>query len=109
MAIGFYDTASKQPWKNGVMSLKSGELLETYDGLRIVGGWSKDSKSLVVVRDADHRSNLWLQPITGGEPRQLTNFENGQIRAFAISSDFRRIAVSRGNPSAEAVLISNFR
>ena len=108
MAVGFYDTAAKQPWKYGVMSLKSGELLErTYEGLRVVGGWTKDSKSLIVVRDAD-RSNLWLQPITGSEPRQLTNFENGQIRAFAISSDFRRIAVSRGNPSAEAVLISNF-
>jgi len=105
MAIGFYDIASKQPWKNGLMSLKSGELLKTYEGLRIVGGWTKDSKSLIVVRDADRRSNLWLQPITGGEPLQLTNFENGQIRAFAISPDFRRIAVSRGNPSSEAVLI----
>lgn len=108
MAIGFYDAASKQPWKNGVMSLESGELLKSYEGLRIVGGWTKDSKSLIVVRD-DDRTNLWLQPITGGEPRPLTNFENGQIRAFAISPDFRQIAVSRGNPSAEAVLISNFR
>jgi Tol biopolymer transport system component len=108
MCIGFYDTASRQPWKYGVMSLESGELLNTVEGLRIVGGWTEDSKSLIVVRDVDQRSNLWLQPIDGAEPRQLTKFDGGMIQSFAVSPDFKRIAISRGNPSAEAILISNF-
>ena len=108
MCVGFYDTASKQPWKNGVMSVESGELLKTFDSFRIVGGWTEDSKSLIVVRDADQRANLWLQPIDGSEPRQLTKFDGGMIRSFAVSPDFKQIAISRGNPSAEAILISNF-
>ena len=108
VCVGFYDAPSKQPWKNGVMSVESGELLKTFDSFRIVGGWTKDSKSLIVVRDVDQRSNLWLQPIDGGEPRQLTKFDGGMIRSFAVSPDFKQIAVSRGNPSAEAILISTF-
>ena len=106
MCVGFYDTSSKQPWKNGVMSVESGELLKTFDSFRIVGGWTEDSKSLIVVRDFDQRSNLWLQPIDGSEPRQLTKFERGMIRSFAVSPDFKQIAISRGYPSSEAILIS---
>jgi len=108
MCVGFYDTSSKQPWKNGVMSVESGELLKTFDSFRIVGGWTEDSKSLIVVRDFDQRSNLWLQPIDGSKPRQLTKFDGGMIRSFAVSPDFKQIAISRGNPSSEAILISNF-
>jgi Tol biopolymer transport system component/DNA-binding winged helix-turn-helix (wHTH) protein len=108
MCVGFYDTASKQPWKKGVMSVESGELLNTFDSFQRFGGWTEDSKSLIVVRDVDQRSNLWLQPIDGSEPRQLTKFEGGMIRSFAVSPDFKQIAISRGNPSAEAILISNF-
>ena len=108
MCVGFYDTPSKQPWKNGVMSVESGELLKTFDSFRIIGGWSEDSKSLIVVRDVDQRSNLWLQSIDGSEPRQLTKFDGGLIQSFAVSPDFKQIAISRGNPLAEAILISNF-
>jgi Tol biopolymer transport system component len=108
LVLGFYDITSSQPWKNGIMSLENGEMLKVLEeGFRFVGGWTADSRSLVVVRDKD-RSNLWLQPINGSEPRQLTKFDGGIVRSFAISPDFKRIAIARGNPSAEAVLITDF-
>jgi hypothetical protein len=107
MEIGFYDDTSTQPWKQGVMSLSNGEIIRVFDGIQVVQGWTEDSKSLIVLRDMN-RSNLWLQPIDGAEPRQLTKFDGGMIRSFAVSPDFKQIAISRGNPSAEAILISNF-
>lgn len=106
MAIGYYDERSAQPWKHGIMSLSTGEILHTFEGIQTVGGWTKDSKSLVVLPMVN-RSNLWLQPIEGSEMHQLTSFGDGIIRSFAISHDFRQIAVSRGTPTAEAVLISD--
>ena len=107
MLFGFYDGSSSQPWKNGVMSLENGEMLKVLDeGFRFVEGWTADSKSLIVVRDPDH-SNLWLQPINGGELQKITKFDGGQITNFAISPDFKRLAIVRGNPSAEAVLITD--
>ena len=88
------------------MSLESGEILISFDGLFSDEGWTADSKALLVVRDKD-RSNIWLQPIDGSKPRKLTNFEGGEIRNFAVSPDFRQIAISRGNPLFEAILIDN--
>ncbi len=107
MEIGFYDETSAQPWKRAVMSLSSGQIVRVFDGNQVVPGWTEDSKSLIVLRDIN-RSNLWLQPIDGGEPHQFTNFDGGMIRSFAVSPDFKQIAISRGNHSSEAILISNF-
>jgi hypothetical protein len=107
MVIGFYDDTSPQPWKHGVMSLSSGEIISVFDGIQVVEGWAKDSKSPIVLQYLN-RSNLWLQPVDGSEPRQLTKFDDGVIRSFAVSPDFKRLAISRGNFSAEAILISNF-
>lgn len=107
MEIGFYDDTSTQPWKHGVMSLSDGKIVRVFDGIQVVRGWTEDSKSLIALRDMN-RSNLWLQPIDGGEPRQLTKFDGGMIRNFAVSPDLKQIAISRGNPSSEAILLSNF-
>lgn len=89
------------------MSLSSGEIISVFDGIQVVEGWAKDSKSPIVLQYLN-RSNLWLQPVDGSEPRQLTKFDDGVIRSFAVSPDFKRLAISRGNFSAEAILISNF-
>ena len=107
MGIGFYDDTSAQPWKYGVLSLSNGEIMRVFDGIHVVEGWTEDSKSLIVLRDMN-RSNLWLQPIDGSEPRQLTKFDGGIIRSFACSPGCKEIAISRGDPSAEAILLSNF-
>jgi Tol biopolymer transport system component/DNA-binding winged helix-turn-helix (wHTH) protein len=107
MFLSFYDKNSQQPWKNGVMSLETGELLRVFeDSIYLVAGWTPDSKSVICV--LGNQSNLWRLPVDGGKPRQLTNFDGGLIRNFAVSPDFKQIAVSRGNPMSEAILISDF-
>jgi serine/threonine protein kinase/Tol biopolymer transport system component len=53
--------------------------------------------------------NLWVQPIAGGPRRALTHFSSQMIYSFAFSHDGKQIAISRGTPSSDAVLVSNFR
>jgi Tol biopolymer transport system component/DNA-binding winged helix-turn-helix (wHTH) protein len=108
IAYQFYDKDTAKPWKVGVLSAETGESLKTFDTLcfRHLTFWTADSKSIVYMKGES--ANLWQLPIDGGESRQVTNFESGRIYNFALSPDFKHTAVSRGNPSKEAVLITNF-
>jgi serine/threonine protein kinase len=54
-------------------------------------------------------SNLWLQDIAGGAPRRLTNFDHGDIYGFDWSPDGKSIAVVRGDPKVDVVMVRNFR
>jgi Tol biopolymer transport system component/DNA-binding winged helix-turn-helix (wHTH) protein len=107
MYFDCYDENSDQPWKHGVLSLESGKILKEFGFSEggFMEGWA-DSVSAIVERD--DRRNLWVQPIYGGKSRPLTDFDSGQIRNFAVSPDFKKIVLARGNPSAEAILITNF-
>ncbi|MGB7437285.1 MAG: hypothetical protein WBR26_07280 [Candidatus Acidiferrum sp.] len=57
----------------------------------------------------DGVGNVWLQPLQGGKPRQLTNFSSDRIYSFDWSPDGKQLVVARGNSSSDVVLISNFR
>lgn len=109
IVVGSYDKTSPQPWKNGIISVENGQMLkELKKSIRTFADITPDSEWIYVVRD-DDASNIWRYPINGGEMRQVTDFDGGVIRDFAISPDFTQIAISRGNPSAEAILITDFR
>jgi len=70
--------------------------------------WSPDSKNLILVHTENGASNLQLTPIGGGAPKLLTHFTSQQIFGFAFSRDGKRLAVSRGTVTRNAVLIRNF-
>lgn len=71
--------------------------------------WAADGRSFYFVDWADGVANLWQQDVSGGEPRQLTFFESGEIYAFDIASDGRRAALSRGQSTRDAVLVRDWR
>jgi Tol biopolymer transport system component len=50
-------------------------------------------------------SQIWLQPVDGAPPRQVTKFASDSIYSWAWSSDGKRLALSRGNTNSDAVLI----
>ncbi len=52
--------------------------------------------------------NLWLQPVTGGPPTQVTHFKRGGIFRLEWSPDGKRVATVRGAATSDAVKISNF-
>jgi eukaryotic-like serine/threonine-protein kinase len=71
--------------------------------------WSPSGKGLEFTLTRNGAGNLWEQPLTGGEPRQITNFTAGRIFSFAWSRDDKQLLLSRGNFSSDVILISNFQ
>jgi hypothetical protein len=63
----------------------------------------------LIYSDARTADNLWLQPLAGGPPRQLTHFKEDRIGYLDLSPDGKQIAVARGNAYNDVVLITNFR
>jgi serine/threonine protein kinase/Tol biopolymer transport system component len=71
--------------------------------------WTRDSKGLIFLDSRDGIGNLWLQPLAGDKPRQLTNFSSDRVYSFDWSADGKQLVVARGSSSSDIVLISNFR
>ena len=93
-----------------VKSWEGGEPLRVFDiAIAHSTRWSPDGRGLTYVETRDGVANLWLQPLDGGKPRQLTHFTSDNIFNYAWSRDGKQLAVVRGNWSSDVVLISNFR
>lgn len=71
--------------------------------------WSLDGKSLEYILTENGASNIWEQPLEGGKPRKLTTFSSGRIFDFHWSLDGKRLLLTRGEVSSDAVLISYLR
>jgi hypothetical protein len=53
--------------------------------------------------------NVWIQPLDGGPPWQLTKFTGQYIVDSARLPDGKRLAVSRRTDLADVVLIKGLR
>lgn len=96
-----------------VLSASDGSLVNSFDAIEqsdLSNGakWTPDSSGLVFISRRKNRSNLWVQPLTGDSPRQLTDFTGGEVYNFAFSLDGMRLFLARGYPSRDAVLIANY-
>src|SRR6185436_11310431 len=67
--------------------------------------WTPDGRGLTYIRTVGGVSNLWLQPVSGGEARQISNFGTHRIEAFDWSRDGKSIAVIRNLAMSDAVLV----
>ncbi len=76
-----------------------------YTGLR----WAPSGNALQYMLTRNGVTNLWEQPLTGKEPRQITNFSSGRIFDFAWSRDGKQLLLTRGNQSSDVILIRNFQ
>jgi len=71
--------------------------------------WSPSGKGLQVLFLRNGASNIWEQPLSGGPPHQITNFASDRINSFAWSRDGKQLFMTKGNTTADVILISNFR
>lgn len=82
-------------------------LLEPQDmPTRLLYRWMQDGQALAYVKTEAGISNIWLQPIDGSSPQQLTDFKSGLIFNFAFSNDGHGIAMARGQIANDLVLIN---
>jgi Tol biopolymer transport system component len=69
--------------------------------------FTPDGKSLAYLGDEHGVSNIWAVPLTGGPPKQITNFKSDLIFDFAFSRDGKSLALSRGQVSRDVVLLTD--
>ena len=69
--------------------------------------WTPDGQSLSYMGAPAFPSNVWLQPVSGGEPKKLTDFKSDIIYRHVWSRDGKQIALARGNEISDVVLIRN--
>jgi Tol biopolymer transport system component len=71
-------------------------------------GWFPDGR-IAYVDYLDGVANVWSAEQDGSDPRKLTHFDAGHIYAFAPSPDGQSVAIARGDPVSDLVLIRDFR
>jgi serine/threonine protein kinase/Tol biopolymer transport system component len=71
--------------------------------------WAPSGKALQYRLTRNGASNIWEQPLAGGEPHQITKFSSGLIFDFAWSRDSKQLVLAKGNETSDVILISNFK
>ena len=111
VAVAYQEGSPVPVPKIGVVPASGGSL--RFVGLVPIGGgtlrWSPDGKGLQYLLTRSGATNVWEQPLTGGDPRQITKFASGRIFDFAWSRDGKQLLLSKGIENNDVILISNFR
>jgi Tol biopolymer transport system component/predicted Ser/Thr protein kinase len=104
-------SAISKPNQMKVIPFGGGTPIYQFDWPAVAGDphWAPDGKAVEFVLTREGVSNIWEQKLTGGPPKQITNFKSGLIFAFDWSRDGKQLALARGSESSNVILISNFR
>lgn len=70
-------------------------------------GWTPDGLGLTYFDQP--RTNIWVQPIAGGTPRQLTHFTDRRIVGYAWSHDGRQLVLSRAMTTSDVVMLKGIK
>ena len=104
--------SGSQPNRLMVIAFDGGTLLHQFDWPGASAGeprWAPAGEAIDYVLTRNGVSNIWRQNLAGGTPKQITNFESGQIFDFDWSRDGKQLALTRGSESSDVILITNFR
>ena len=71
--------------------------------------WTSDGSGILFIDTKAGVSNIWIQPIAGGAPKQVTRFSSEQINHFDISHDGSRLVLDRFQSNADVELIRDVR
>jgi len=111
VAVAYQEGRPVPVLKIGVVPAAGGSL--RFVGQVPIGGarlhWSPDGKGLQYLLTRSGATNVWEQPLMGGDPHQVTRFASGRVFDFAWSRDGTQLMLSRGNESTDVILISNFQ
>jgi eukaryotic-like serine/threonine-protein kinase len=69
--------------------------------------WTPDGRGVAFV-DATDR-NIWIQPLDGGRPYQLTGFDSWRVTDFDWSPDGEHLAVVRAHESRDIVVFTGVK
>jgi serine/threonine protein kinase/Tol biopolymer transport system component len=103
IAFTSFDDQNQPGWS--ICDLETCSSRKTFPPMGPNGRWMPDSRGFAYI-EPGIQSDLWVQPIDGGPPRQLTHFpaDGHRIWDFDWSGDGKRLAVARGRISSDIVL-----
>ncbi|HXB73650.1 MAG TPA: protein kinase [Candidatus Acidoferrales bacterium] len=108
LAFLFVDESAGRRARLAIMPAAGGDFVKVFDyGVPSAASptWTPDGSALTYTANVAGTSQIWLQPVDGTPPRQLTRFGSDTIYSWAWSSDGKRLALSRGSTNSDAVLI----
>lgn len=108
----FDDQATPRDWRHSIIPASGGRPVKQFDfpGFQYQHfNWTPDSRHLSFIGTPPDPSNIWLQPIVGGEPHAITNFKSDYIFHHAWALDGRSLALVRGRETADVVLMKDTR
>lgn len=68
--------------------------------------WSPEGTALQYLFTRNDATNLWEQPLQGGEPKQITRFNTRRIFDFTWTRDRKHLLLARGQSTRDVVLIT---
>ena len=71
--------------------------------------WTPDDKGITLIVSPGEFQNLWLQPVDGGDAKQLTDFGLPGVARRDYSRDGKRIAIVRAEGIGNAIMITDYR
>jgi serine/threonine protein kinase len=91
-------------WQVAIMPLSGKQWTKTFDLPLSVIRWLPDGKALAYIRTNLGVSEIWVQPLDGRKPKQITNFGSERISSFDWSGNGKQIAVLRRADMKDVVL-----
>ena len=114
----FPDPADPEKRKIALIPFEGGQPAKSIDFQRAIHPqvtdsgikWTPDGRALAYLDARKGVYDVWLQPLDGGPPKQLTHFgKSNGVFSFAWSRDGKQLAMARGTHVSDVVLISNFK
>lgn len=106
-----YGEGSFEQSRLAVIPIEGGEptrLYEVAPTFRANTVWLPDNRGIAYIDARTGTNNVWMQPLAGGKPVQLTSFTADNISSFDWSRD-NRLVTTRSIETTSVVLIKDFR
>jgi len=107
-----YSAGPDAPVKLAVVPIEGGPPSKLFDfdlSFRANVVWMPDNRGLAYLDIRSGTSNVWLQPLAGGKPIQLTDFKSDGVAAYDWSRDGKQLVAARSVETTGVVLIRDFR
>jgi Tol biopolymer transport system component len=93
-----------------ITAIQGGAVLHTFDITSEMASpeFTPGGKAIAFLLTRNHATNIWEQPLAGGEIIPLTKFTSGEVFAFSWSQDGKQLAFSRGQNRSDVIMMSNF-
>ena len=69
--------------------------------------WAPDGRALTYLHSSNNRRNVFLLPLDGGPPREITRFTDGRLAQHVWSPDGKRLLLRRRIDNADNIWVVN--